>query len=106
MNVRYRRVKEAAGRRVGAALFLASPRGGTILRVSSSVAAVWNLLARPQDAGEILAVFRAAFPAVAASRLRRVIATVVRDLEVEGMIERIVRRRRAVPSARKTRGRG
>ena len=88
MTVRYRRAEGAAGRRVGASLFLASDRGGTLVRVSSSVAAVWNLLEKPSDSQGILEVFRAAFPATPVRRLRATVAMILRDLVSEGLLER------------------
>ncbi len=94
MTARYRRTPGAAGRRIGAALFLASPGRGTLLRVSSSVAAVWNLLERPIDSKGIVRVFRAAFPAIPLDRLRADLAMILDDLVSEGLLERVATRPR------------
>ena len=89
MTVRYRRAAGAKSRKVGAALFLANAKRGTLYRVSSSVAALWNLLAHPADAKEILGVFHAAFPSVPLRGLRADVAAMIRDLVSEGLLERV-----------------
>ena len=105
MTVRYRRAAGAKSRKVGAALFLANAKRGTLYRVSSSIAALWNLLAHPADAKEILGVFHAAFPSVPLRGLRADVAMMLRDLVSEGLLERAASRRRAERSPRKKRAR-
>ena len=105
MTVRYRRAAGAKSRKVGAALFLANAKRGTLYRVSSSVAALWNLLSEPADAQEAVEVFHAAFPAVPLRRLRADVAMMLRDLVSEGLLERVASRRRTRRAPRKKRGR-
>ena len=105
MTVRYRRAAGAKSRKVGAALFLANAKRGTLYRVSSSVAALWNLLAAPADAKEVIDVFHAAFPSVPLRGLRADVAMMLRDLVAEGLLERAPSRRRTRRALRKKRGR-
>lgn len=107
MTVIYRRAAGATSRRVGAALFLANAARGTLYRVSSSVAAVWNLLSRPATAEEAIEVFQTAFPALPRAKLRADVQMMLRDLESEGVIERVTTRpAEAKRRARKKRPRG
>ena len=104
MTVRYRRARGATSRRVGSALFLASSERGTVLRVSSSVAAVWNVLGKPLDAQGIVGIFRAAFPARPLRQLRADVAMMLRDLVSEALVERLAQRRAAPRRRPRTRG--
>src|SRR5205085_9591925 len=88
MSVVYRRSKNASARRVGSATFLANAERGTLYRVSSSMAALWTLLERPMGAPEAVEVFQAAFPSMPLRPLRAHVATMLRDLVSEGIIER------------------
>lgn len=100
MSFVYRRAKGATARRVGASTFLASEARGTLLRVSTSMAALWNLLRRPMATPAIHAVFRAAFPRVPKARLRADVAMMLRDLASEGILERVAPSRRRRPPRR------
>jgi hypothetical protein len=84
----FRRTPRVKVRRVGQALFLAHPRSGEVFRANDSVAALWRALEQPCDLPELVALFRSAFPRVAARRMRAEVASMLTALVDAGLVER------------------
>jgi len=68
---RFRRAPGVASREVGGEIFVAAPRPQTIHHLDRMASAAWRSLRRPRSAGELIALFQAAFSDTPARKIEK-----------------------------------
>lgn len=82
----YRRAAGIVPRRIEACLFVAVPASNRILELDAIGAALWNALAKPRSAEEIVALFASAFPGIPTAGIRRDMSRALAQMTRDGLI--------------------
>lgn len=83
---RFVRLQNVEERLVGDELFLVVPDDGQIHHLNSVGAGIWRLLGEPKSSAEIEQLLAAAYPDVAADRIRGDIADLIEELLDLGLV--------------------
>jgi len=85
----WRRSDDAVDRTVDDALFLASPREGTIHALNAMASAVWRALETPRSFRELCALFEAGFPEQNPKQIRNDLSALLKTLEKDGLVSHV-----------------